>query len=221
MTPTTITTVSGRHIDLLHPQPDTIELVDVAHHLAHISRFTGAVTHSWSVAQHSMLVMRLLQFTLRAPVMAQMAGLMHDAHEFACGDVSTPMKHTLQAVAPGAWRHIEAGLERAMRTRFCLHTAAGVFAIDIKRADMLALAAERRVLQPADATPWSCLVGVPVERDALDFIGMNAGHIHTPAYWANQFKLAHARLQRELDNTATTVLSAARQRHQDEGYCND
>ena len=47
--------LSGRRLDILNPSPLDIEIEDIAHGLARVSRWNGQTRgkHSFSVAQHS------------------------------------------------------------------------------------------------------------------------------------------------------------------------
>lgn len=80
-------TASGRRIDLERPRPHDIELVDVVRGLSNCCRFAGQLPRFYSVAQHSILVSRLVepQFKLTA--------LLHDASEAYLGDLSRNLKH--------------------------------------------------------------------------------------------------------------------------------
>ena len=59
--------LSGRRLDILNPSPLDIEIEDIAHGLARVSRWNGQTRgkHSFSVAQHSVLVERLVGPTLQ------------------------------------------------------------------------------------------------------------------------------------------------------------
>ena len=70
-----IITASGKRFYLRRPTPADIDAGDVAHALAHICRFNGHTREFYSVAQHSILVSRLLPDELK------LAGLLHDAAE--------------------------------------------------------------------------------------------------------------------------------------------
>ena len=50
--------LSGRRLDLLDPSPLDVEIEDIAHGLARVARWNGQThgAHSFSVAQHSLLV---------------------------------------------------------------------------------------------------------------------------------------------------------------------
>jgi len=88
----TLETVSGRKINVTDPDPETIEISDIAWALSRMPRFSG---HSipyipYSVAQHCIQVMKEL-----APHGAriQLYGLLHDAAEAYINDLPSPVKH--------------------------------------------------------------------------------------------------------------------------------
>lgn len=85
---------SGTLVDLANPNPDDISLGDIVHHLSHCNRFSGGTRIPYSVAEHSVLVCRILMLS-RMPASVCWAGLMHDAAEAYLGDVSTPLKSML------------------------------------------------------------------------------------------------------------------------------
>lgn len=106
---TTITTASGRTIDLFSPSTADIDIHDIAEHLSKLCRFTGACRPFWSVAQHSLLVSRLCHPD------AALAGLLHDASEAYLGDVSSPLKHSPMMAG---YRELEAEWEQAIGKAF-------------------------------------------------------------------------------------------------------
>ena len=111
--------LSGRRLDILDPSPLDIEIEDIAYGLARVSRWNGQTYghHSLSVAQHSVMVERLVREN--APKLGQkwhLAALLHDAPEYVIGDLITPFKHVLG----GIYQDIEAGLDRAINIRFAL-----------------------------------------------------------------------------------------------------
>ena len=111
--------LSGRRLDILNPSPLDIEIEDIAHGLARVSRWNGQTRgkHSFSVAQHSVMVERLVR--VNAPKLDQkwyLAALMHDSPEYVIGDMITPFKHVLG----GVYHEIETGLDQAVNIRFGL-----------------------------------------------------------------------------------------------------
>ena len=89
-------TQSGRKIHFLSPSPDEVFIGDVAHHLARVNRYTGAIKwDNYSVAQHSVLCARVAQRAGESPRVC-MTALLHDAHEMVTGDLSTPLKRTIE-----------------------------------------------------------------------------------------------------------------------------
>ena len=130
--------LSGRRLDLINPSPLDIEIEDIAHGLARVSRWNGQTLggHPFSVAQHSVLVEELA-FTLRPgwPDRWRLAALLHDAPEYVVGDLISPFKAALAL----DYKEFEASLLAAIHLRFALprvvpKAVAGV----IKRADRMA-----------------------------------------------------------------------------------
>lgn len=79
---TRITTYTGVRFNLDKPDPRTIKVADIAHHLSMICRYTGAVREFYSVAQHSVLVSYMCD-----PDHA-LEGLFHDGSETYTNDIS-------------------------------------------------------------------------------------------------------------------------------------
>ena len=130
--------LSGRRLDLLDPSPLDIEVEDIAHGLARVARWNGQTfgDHAYSVAQHSLLVERILrlQHELCAP-QERLATLLHDAPEYVIGDMISPFK----AVIDTAYRQVEERLHAAVRMRFGLPaTLPPTVVARIKKADQVA-----------------------------------------------------------------------------------
>lgn len=116
---------------------------DIAHHLALVNRWCGATSRPCSVAEHSLLVAEILEreHRITSPSVL-MAGLLHDAHEAYCGDMSSPMKQLIG----DAWYAEERRIQRAVQRRFGVRVASVAHAELIKLADLQALACEWRDL---------------------------------------------------------------------------
>lgn len=86
-TPNCIRTVSGRYINVLDPDPDTIRIEDIAFALCKVQRFGGHLPVDYSVARHSIEVCGLVTLEHR------FQALMHDASDAVFGDMPTPIKN--------------------------------------------------------------------------------------------------------------------------------
>lgn len=92
---------SGLKVDLLDPNPDAINIEDIAHALSQLCRYTGHTQRPYSVAEHSVRVSYRAEDLARdgedgSPGCLQRIarwGLLHDATEAYLGDVSRPLKY--------------------------------------------------------------------------------------------------------------------------------
>jgi len=81
-------TFTGIIVDLFDIQTKDIVIEDIAHALSQLCRFNGHTLRHYSVAQHSVIVSRLV------PANIALEGLMHDAEEAYTGDMQTDLKHS-------------------------------------------------------------------------------------------------------------------------------
>ncbi|TYL39444.1 hypothetical protein CV102_03865 [Natronococcus pandeyae] len=126
-----IDTRSGGTITPLEPDPDRIDLADVAHALANLSRFTGQGKYFYSVARHSVHVSREVEARGGSRA-AQRWGLLHDASEAYLSDVPAPVKRSL----PG-YTSAETRLQTAVRNAVGLElTAADERLVDAADAEI-------------------------------------------------------------------------------------
>ena len=129
-------TYSGVKFDYMQPTKDMVVIEDIAHALSNLCRFNGHTQHFYSVAQHSMLVSRLV------PPSLALAGLLHDAAEAYIGDIVSPFKRK----HPGIARD-ERNIWIAIAMKFDIPVT---IAPEVKHADLVALATEARdLLGPA------------------------------------------------------------------------
>ncbi len=89
-----VRTASGGKLSFLTPHPDQISIQDIAHQLAHTCRWAGSTKHFFSVAQHSLMVAKLVSQQGASKVFILQA-LLHDAAEAYMGDLARPIKHSL------------------------------------------------------------------------------------------------------------------------------
>jgi 5'-deoxynucleotidase YfbR-like HD superfamily hydrolase len=111
--------LSGRRLDLLEPSPLDIEIADIAHGLARVARWNGQTrgAHAFSVAQHSVLVERLVsELKPRLAREARLMALLHDAPEYVIGDLISPFKAAIGL----DYRKLEHRLQAAIHLRFGL-----------------------------------------------------------------------------------------------------
>lgn len=108
----TIKLASGRYFDLANPQPEQIDIRDIAAALSKICRFGGHCRQFYSVAEH----------LIHCLITAQLDGLshsecvavfLHDASEAYVGDMVKPLKIMLLE-----YQQIEARVFSALMVRF-------------------------------------------------------------------------------------------------------
>lgn len=147
-----ISTYSGQKFNPLETDLDKIiceiRFDDIAMSLSRIARFNGATKVFYSVAQHSVMVSDLVPDELK------WTALGHDFAEAYLGDIVSPLK----ALIP-QYKEIEARVEAALARKFGFRTDAEAKAI-IKRADLVALATEKRDLMPHSTEAWDLLTGI-------------------------------------------------------------
>lgn len=139
-------TWSGKHLDLLAPLPEQIDILDIAHGLANECRFSGQCRHYYSVAQHSVLASQNVSRS------HAMEALLHDAAEAYIKDIPSPLKALLPE-----YRQIEERLTDVIRTKFGLPET---LSAEVKQADLRLLATERRDLMRDDPADWAQLRGI-------------------------------------------------------------
>jgi len=161
-----IQTRSGKAVDLLKPEPDTIDFRDIAYALSRLCRFTGHVRRHYSVAEHCVRVSAMLPPTIR------LYGLLHDAHEAFIGDISTPVKLSLADMhgehVRCAIKELEAPIIRAIYEAIGLDEPCKLIRDAIKFADVTMLMTERRDLLGPSPHPWCDFEEVPPLSAAID-----------------------------------------------------
>jgi hypothetical protein len=141
-----IRTASGGRFYLCDPDPAELDVEVIAHSLSKLCRYTGHTSSHYSVAQHCVVVSRIVPRDLA------MAGLMHDASEAYIGDISRPLKIVLEDLAPGIVPGIENAIHAAVAERFGF-----LYPHDplVKDADNVALATELPAPLEGRLYPWS------------------------------------------------------------------
>ena len=132
MNSTTMQTYTGKLVDLANFTEEDVRLPDIAHSLSMINRFTGHTTVPYSVAQHSVVVSKLV-----SPE-DSMWGLLHDASEAYLGDIATPLKSLLPD-----YMQLERHVQRTIAKKFGLKWP---MPDSVKVADKQALLHEKTTL---------------------------------------------------------------------------
>lgn len=127
-------TRTGRFLDVLHPDPDQIDIEDIAAGLGYQPRFTGQMSEFYSLAAHSILV------SLLVPPELALQGLLHDAAEAYVNDIPRPVKPLLRDYKP-----IEDAISQAIMFRYGLSFP---LAKEVKDADAVAVCVEQFLFLP-------------------------------------------------------------------------
>ena len=138
-----IVTASGRELNPLAPVIEDIHILDIAHALSHVCRFTGHCKHFYSVAQHAVLV------AMACPEDCRKWGLLHDASEAYLADLAKPVKDQ----CPG-YEAAEEHLLKLIGKKFGLPWP---IPREVKAADQTMFLTEWRDLMPAEVESRSLI----------------------------------------------------------------
>jgi hypothetical protein len=135
---------SGFTFDLEAPDASGMPIEDIARALAYQPRWAGATRVFYSVAQHSIMVSRLV------PDKLALCGLLHDSDEAITGDIVSVVKVLIGR------DHLKARLDpvkRALQHRFGFQSELAA----VKDADLVCMATELRDLLPPAWMEWGHL----------------------------------------------------------------
>lgn len=148
--PDSIRTFTGKYVNPLNPDPDTICIEDIAHALSQICRFGGHTQFFYSVAEHSLDVASRVKIY-------KLTALLHDASEAYLCDIPSPVKKQI----PG-YAEAEDRLMKVIADKFGLLWPVPDF---IKAADKAALEEEwQSLVLRGGVEPYTC------ERVKRDFL---------------------------------------------------
>jgi 5'-deoxynucleotidase YfbR-like HD superfamily hydrolase len=163
-------TRSGHQYYPTDPRASEVNITDIAHALGNLCRFGGHCNRFYSVAEHSVLVSRVV------PPEFALLGLMHDATEAYVCDVPRPLKRALgktyAAIEALNWFAIAERFGLALHLPECVHDADNEMLLAEKDALLGTVPAEWTLgikphLKPAKVT----VLGLaPAEASAL-FLG--------------------------------------------------
>lgn len=154
-----IQTHTGRKVFPLWLKASDVCIEDIAHHLSHLCRFTGATKEFYSVAQHSVYVSLQCVDGLKNADdgernLLALCGLLHDASEAYLIDLPRPLKRHADFAF---YRTAEADAMLAIASAFDLPARFQELAC-IKQADGRVLATEARDLMAPLHPEWRSLL---------------------------------------------------------------
>ncbi len=166
-----------RWCDPLDIQEHDIVFLDISRTLSKICRFGGRCSDFYSVAQHSVLVARLVERVESDPVVL-MAALLHDAAEAYLGDIVTPLKRRL-TIGGMPLRALEEEILVRIFRAFSIPELTDQQQELIKGADLTAFTTEARDLMgeptwAAYPSPW---------HETVKPLGPDAAEREFTAYW--------------------------------------
>lgn len=124
------------------PEAYPYDIEEIAHALSNLCRFAGHTREFYSVAQHSVVVLRAVldNFDKHDTALLR-AALLHDAAEAFCVDLPAPIKRMPEM---GGYRELIKRTERTISEHFRVALFDGHALI--KHADLVVLATEKRDL---------------------------------------------------------------------------
>lgn len=142
-----ITTYTGQSFYVTNPNPDDVQIEDIAHALSQFTRFTGHTRYKfYSVGEHSVLCSVVADFLGLSPRL-QLIALLHDASEAYCGDVNRPLKQELPQ-----YKNAEDKIMNAIWRKYNLFPTDEEYHT-IKKIDNTLLVAEMKQLMYRDEVP--------------------------------------------------------------------
>jgi hypothetical protein len=134
-------TFTGRQFHTFAPNPDSIAIEDIAHALSLQCRFAGHCREHYSVAEHSVRV----ALTLKG-IQMQLCGLLHDAAEAYLVDLPSPIKAKMRD-----YQNVEFAVQQVISKRYTVPLS---LPEEVKQADLILLATEKRDLMAKEPAPW-------------------------------------------------------------------
>ena len=144
MKSTSIETYTGQMIDVADPNPNKINLNDIAHALSNICRYSGHCKSFYSVAEHCVLG----SFLIEEPLVKMF--LLHDASEAYLNDLSRPLKTILPK-----YKSLEDVFSYVIYERFLGKQPTKEEKKKIKHVDDQMLLLEAHELMPSKGSGWS------------------------------------------------------------------
>lgn len=143
-------TYSGHSFEPKSGKLSQVDVRDIAHALSNLCRYSGQCRKFYSVAEHSVLVSRIIRCMWPDDVESRWAGLLHDATEAYVGDITTPLKILLPKFIE-VEDSLAMDIAKVFKIKWSKQTHSRV-----KIADMIALSTEARKLF-ADVSDWDSI----------------------------------------------------------------
>jgi 5'-deoxynucleotidase YfbR-like HD superfamily hydrolase len=131
-----ISTIGGKQISYLNPQPEQISITDIARGLSNVCRFTGQISQFYSVAEHSCHIYDIVRKKENYVYDMGYIALLHDASEAYMSDLPSPLKN----ICPH-YMSIESKIMAVILEKYGLYSEAHRNGF-IKRIDMQMLRTE-------------------------------------------------------------------------------
>jgi hypothetical protein len=141
----TILTADGNYFDFERPDPNHVTIKSVARGLANTCRFAGQCARFYSVAEHSVLLSKMV--SIRGNHIERI-GLLHDAAEAFILDMPKPLKEMLPD-----YKAVESRVEEVVFSKFGFSNPLPAI---IKDADRRMLATEQsQIMFNTDDWKWT------------------------------------------------------------------
>jgi len=150
-----IETFTGKKFYPLWPIQEGIDIVDIAHALSNVCRYTGHCHYFYSVAEHCVRMSGVV------PHEFKMEALLHDASEAYLADIAGPIKPFLPD-----YLKAERRLEVAIRRKFGLPDE---MSPEVKEADRRILVTEARDLGMSWWEEWRDRGILPYDFEVIPF----------------------------------------------------
>jgi len=137
-----IETYTGKKFYFTDPEPDMIDIRDIAHSLSLQCRFMGHVETFYSVAEHSVAVSCIVDKE------NALVALLHDAAEAYLSDIPRPIKKLLPQ-----YMELEEQVSQAIYSKFFLNVSHESWK-DVKDADNTQLKTEAKYLLSSQGKDW-------------------------------------------------------------------
>lgn len=149
----------GTMFDVANPDPELVNLDEIAHHLDHKCRFGGGTSQFYSVAEHS-IIGALMIYEQALPFLNDIDNtgrlniakcfLLHDAAEAYIGDIPTPVKKLIGNRVFEIERNISLAIFKKLWPEWFDFSIMYQDAIQymVNRVDQAMLAIERNIFMP-------------------------------------------------------------------------